>query len=122
MRATVGAVAGFSIDGGTAAYQRAIGGVLLTWYMQAVGIDLSAVITPVTYAGGTILPRLRAVFDPANFVEEGIAPYTQGWKVGLDKITEYFTDTHFSPVKNISKATSGRPMPALNRKPARMGR
>ncbi len=44
-----------------------LGGVLLTWYMQAVGIDLSAVITPVTYAGGTILPRLRAVFDPANF-------------------------------------------------------
>ncbi len=27
----VGAAAGFSIDGGTAAYQRALGGVLLTW-------------------------------------------------------------------------------------------
>jgi drug/metabolite transporter (DMT)-like permease len=27
----VGAAAGFSIDGGTAAYQRAIGGVILTW-------------------------------------------------------------------------------------------
>ena len=46
-----------------------LGGALLTWYMQAVGIDLSAVITPVTYAGGTILPRLRAVFDPANFCD-----------------------------------------------------
>jgi len=43
------------------------GGALLTWYMQAVGIDLSATITPVTYAGSTILPRLHAVFDPANF-------------------------------------------------------
>ncbi|MHB8709753.1 MAG: ABC transporter permease [Desulfuromonadales bacterium] len=43
-------------------------GVLLTWYMQAVGIDLSGAITPITYAGGTILPRLRAIFDPANFV------------------------------------------------------
>lgn len=43
------------------------GGTLLTWYMQAKGIDLSGAITPVTYAGGTILPRLRAVFDPANF-------------------------------------------------------
>jgi ABC-type lipoprotein release transport system permease subunit len=44
------------------------GGALFTWYMQTVGIDLSGSITPVTYAGGTILPRLRAVFDPANFV------------------------------------------------------
>jgi ABC-type lipoprotein release transport system permease subunit len=45
-----------------------LGGALLTWYMQAVGIDLSAAITPVTYAGSTILPRLHAVFDPANFL------------------------------------------------------
>jgi ABC-type antimicrobial peptide transport system permease subunit len=44
------------------------GGALFTWYMQAVGIDLSASITPITYAGGTILPRLRAVFEPANFL------------------------------------------------------
>jgi len=42
-------------------------GLLLTWYMQTRGIDLSGWITPVTYAGGTILPRLHAVFDPANF-------------------------------------------------------
>lgn len=41
-------------------------GLLLTWYMQARGIDLSGWITPVTYAGGTILPRLRAVFEPGN--------------------------------------------------------
>jgi ABC-type lipoprotein release transport system permease subunit len=44
------------------------GGLLLTWYMQAVGVDLSGTITPITYAGSTILPRLRAVFDPNNFL------------------------------------------------------
>lgn len=43
-------------------------GLVLTWYMQAVGIDLSGAITPITYAGSTILPRLRAVFDPFNFL------------------------------------------------------
>jgi ABC-type lipoprotein release transport system permease subunit len=48
------------------------GGGLLTWYMQAVGLDLSGTITPVTYAGGTILPRLRAVFDPANFLAPAV--------------------------------------------------
>ncbi|HKL48581.1 MAG TPA: FtsX-like permease family protein [Desulfuromonadales bacterium] len=42
-------------------------GALLTLYMHEVGIDLSGYITPVTYAGGTILPRLTAVFEPANF-------------------------------------------------------
>lgn len=45
-----------------------LGGLLLTWYMQAVGIDLSGSITPITYAGSTILPRLRAVFELANFL------------------------------------------------------
>ena len=44
-----------------------LGGGLFTWYMQAVGIDLSTTITPITYAGSTILPRLRAVFAAANF-------------------------------------------------------
>ena len=43
-----------------------LGGLLLTWYMQAIGIDLSGTITPITYAGSTILPRLRAVFVGAN--------------------------------------------------------
>ena len=37
-------------------------------FMQQVGIDLSDYITPVTYAGGTILPRLHAVFMPGNFL------------------------------------------------------
>ena len=42
-------------------------GALMTLYMQQVGIDLAGHITPVTYAGGTILPRLHAVFEPGNF-------------------------------------------------------
>ncbi len=49
-----------------------IGGFLLTWYMQTVGIDLSGSITPITYAGSTILPRLRAVFEMANFLVPGV--------------------------------------------------
>ena len=40
----------------------------MTLYMQQVGIDLSTYITPITYAGGTILPRLHAVFEVANFL------------------------------------------------------
>lgn len=43
-----------------------IAGLLMTWYMQQIGIDLSGQITPVTYAGGTILPRLHATFEAAN--------------------------------------------------------
>lgn len=43
-------------------------GAVMTLYMQQVGIDLSGYITPVTYAGGTILPRLHAVFESGNFV------------------------------------------------------
>ncbi len=42
-------------------------GVLMTLFMATVGIDLSGHITPVTYAGGTILPRLHAVFEMSNF-------------------------------------------------------
>jgi ABC-type lipoprotein release transport system permease subunit len=43
-------------------------GFLMSLYMARIGIDLSATITPVTYAGGTILPRLGAVLEPSNFV------------------------------------------------------
>ncbi len=43
-------------------------GAVMTLYMQQVGIDLSGYITPVTYAGGTILPRLHAVFESGNFL------------------------------------------------------
>ncbi len=43
-------------------------GVLLSLYMAKVGIDLSGSLTPITYAGGTILPRLHAVLEPANIL------------------------------------------------------
>ena len=43
-------------------------GAAMTLYMQQVGIDLTEYITPVTYAGGTILPRLHAVFESGNFL------------------------------------------------------
>jgi ABC-type lipoprotein release transport system permease subunit len=43
-------------------------GAMMTLYMQQVGIDLTDYITPVTYAGGTILPRLHAVFEMGNFL------------------------------------------------------
>lgn len=33
---------------------------------------------------------LKGIFDPANYVEEGIRPYDDGWKMGLDKLTDYF--------------------------------
>jgi sugar phosphate isomerase/epimerase len=35
-------------------------------------------------------PRLLGIFDPANYIEEGIRPYTDGWKQGLDKLTFWF--------------------------------
>jgi ABC-type lipoprotein release transport system permease subunit len=41
-------------------------GVTMTLYMAKVGIDLSAYITPITYAGGTIPPRLGAELDAPN--------------------------------------------------------
>ncbi|MCK4621619.1 MAG: ABC transporter permease [Desulfuromonadales bacterium] len=44
-----------------------LGGVL-SLYMATVGIDLSGSLTPITYAGGTILPRLHAVLEPANVI------------------------------------------------------
>ncbi len=49
-----------------------LGGLALTWYMAAVGIDLSGAITPITYAGSTILPHLRAVFHTDNFLLPGV--------------------------------------------------
>ena len=45
----------------------ACGGVM-TLYMHQIGIDLSGQMTSVTYAGGTILPRLHAVFESENFL------------------------------------------------------
>jgi ABC-type antimicrobial peptide transport system permease subunit len=40
----------------------------MSFYMARVGIDLSGSLTPITYAGGTILPRLHAVLEPANIL------------------------------------------------------
>ncbi len=34
--------------------------------------------------------RLKGIFDPANFVEEGIAPYDDGWTKGLAELTDQF--------------------------------
>jgi len=34
--------------------------------------------------------RLKGIFDPANFVEEGVAPYDEGWRKGLDRLTHFF--------------------------------
>jgi len=39
-------------------------GFLLNWYLQDVGIDLSGTIAPITYGGGTILPRIHAIIHP----------------------------------------------------------
>ncbi len=33
---------------------------------------------------------LLGIFDPANYVEEGVAPYSDGWTKGLDSLTHYF--------------------------------
>jgi len=41
--------------------------LLMTLYMGHVGIDLSGTISPISYAGGTILPRLHAVLLIDNF-------------------------------------------------------
>jgi len=35
-------------------------------------------------------PNFKGIFDPANFVEEGIAPYDEGWTQGLAELTDYF--------------------------------
>lgn len=43
-------------------------GLLLTLTMQTNGIDLSGYVTPITYAGGTILPRLRTVLEIDNLL------------------------------------------------------
>ena len=44
-------------------------GLSLSYYMSKVGFDLSTWITPVTYAGGTIQPRLKAIFELRNFID-----------------------------------------------------
>lgn len=34
--------------------------------------------------------NLKGIFDPANYVEEEIAPFEDGWNQGLAELTEYF--------------------------------
>ncbi|OHB25288.1 MAG: ABC transporter permease [Desulfuromonadaceae bacterium GWC2_58_13] len=41
-------------------------GLAMTLYMERVGVDLSPYLSAVTYAGGTILPRLSAAFEADN--------------------------------------------------------
>jgi len=43
-------------------------GGIMTLYMQRIGIDLSDRLTPITYAGSTILPRLHARAEMGNFL------------------------------------------------------
>ncbi len=35
-------------------------------------------------------PALKGIFDPANFVTEGIKPYAEAWTKGLAELTDYF--------------------------------
>ncbi|GAB4181475.1 MAG: ABC transporter permease [Geothermobacteraceae bacterium] len=48
-------------------------GLALTGLMATIGIDLSGTLTPITYGGGTILPRLHARFDPENILIPALA-------------------------------------------------
>ncbi|WP_319583506.1 FtsX-like permease family protein [uncultured Pseudodesulfovibrio sp.] len=43
-------------------------GFLFNWYLSGVGIDLSASVAPITYGGGTIMPRIHAVIHPLGQV------------------------------------------------------
>ena len=48
--------------------------------------------------------HFKTVFDPANFVTEGIASYEEGWRAGLDELTDWF---HIK-----DKVSGGRCVPA----------
>jgi sugar phosphate isomerase/epimerase len=34
--------------------------------------------------------HFKGIFDPANFVAEGLRPFEECWKAGLDSLTDYF--------------------------------
>jgi len=34
--------------------------------------------------------HFKGIFDPANYVEEGIGPFDDGWQQGLAELTDYF--------------------------------
>ena len=46
--------------------------------------------------------RLQGCFDPSNYVTEGFAPYDDGWKQGLDRLTHYFHVKDKVPGENTS--------------------
>ena len=35
-------------------------------------------------------PNFQGIFDPANFVHEGIKPFDDGWQQGLAELTQFF--------------------------------
>ena len=37
-----------------------------------------------------VSPNFQGIFDPANFVVDGIAPYDEAWTQGLAELTSYF--------------------------------
>lgn len=41
-------------------------GFLFNWYLSDVGIDISGSVAPITYGGGTIMPRIHAVIHPLS--------------------------------------------------------
>ncbi len=48
-------------------------GLAMTLYMERVGVDLSPYLSAVTYAGGTIMPRLSAAFEADNVTVPAVA-------------------------------------------------
>ncbi len=52
--------------GGTAVLAGMALGFCMNWYMQDIGVDLSGHVSPISYGGGTILPRVRAVIEPVR--------------------------------------------------------
>lgn len=42
-------------------------------------------------------PNFKGIFDPANFVAEGIAPYDEAWTQGLAELTDYFHVKDMTP-------------------------
>jgi len=48
------------------------GGLLLSLAMEKTGIDLSRWITPISYAGGTLPPRLHTILELRNFTDPAL--------------------------------------------------
>jgi K(+)-stimulated pyrophosphate-energized sodium pump len=78
--------------------------------MQAInrGFYSSAAFSMVVFAAFTVFymksPDGAVEWRPLLSVAIGVL-----LAIVIDKITEYFTDTHFNPVKSIAKATGGGP-------------